>query len=163
MNLAHPESLVFWTIIVFIVTLFLLTKFAWKPILSAVKQREKSINDALTSAEEARKEMANLKADNEKLLAQACAERDEILKEARQIKDRIVSEAKEEAHSEGQKIIAQAKAVIEDQKKAAIVDLKSQVAAISLQIAQKVVKTELSETQRQEQLISSLLKDVTLN
>lgn len=163
MNLTHPESLIFWTIIVFIITLFLLTKYAWKPILNAVKQREKSINDALVSAEEAKKEMANLKADNEKLLNEARAERDEILKEARAIKDRIVTEAKEEAHREGQKIIAQAKTTIENEKKAAIIDLKSQVASLSLEIAQKVVKTELSEKTKQEQLINNLLKEVTLN
>lgn len=156
------EGLPFWSLLIFIILFFLLKKFAWKPILSALEQRENTITDALNAAHEAKKEVANLKADNERLLAQARAERDEILKEARQIKDRIISEAKEEAQKEGQKIITQAKQTIESEKRTAIADLKNQVAILSLQIAEKVVKTELSEKQKQEQLISSLLKDVSL-
>ena len=119
MNLSHPESLLFWNTIIFLILLFLLAKFAWKPIMAAVKQRENSINQALEAAEEAQKQMANLKADNERLLAEARAERDVILKEARDIKDKIVSEAKEEAHREGVKLIQQAQQAIESEKKVA--------------------------------------------
>ena len=117
MNLAHPESLLFWNTLIFLILLFLLGKYAWKPIMGAVKQREESINKALESAEEARAQMANLKADNERLLAEARAERDAMLKEAREIKDKIVAEAKEEAGREGEKLIKQVKQVIESEKK----------------------------------------------
>ena len=157
MDILKPEGLSFWTIIVFVILLFLLTKYAWKPILKAIKEREKSINDALASAEEAKKEMANLKADNEKLLAQARAEQ-----EAREIKDKIVNQAKEEAQLESQKIITQAKISIENEKKTALAELKNQVADISLEIAQKVISKELSSQAKQEELIGNLLNDITL-
>ena len=162
MDILKPEGLSFWTIIVFVILLFLLTKYAWKPILKAIKEREKSINDALASAEEAKKEMANWKADNEKLLAQARAERDAMLKEAREIKDKIVNQAKEEAQLESQKIITQAKISIENEKKTALAELKNQVADISLEIAQKVISKELSSQTKQEELIGNLLNDITL-
>lgn len=124
MNITHPESLIFWSVLIFVILLFLLKKFAWKPILSAVKQREDSINKALDAAEEARKQMANLKADNERLAAEARAERDNMLKEAKELKDKIVAEAKNEAQKEGQKLIEQAKLAIEAEKKSAVAELK---------------------------------------
>lgn len=163
MNLISPESSIFWNSLVFIILLYLLAKFAWKPILSAVKQREESINNALEAADEARKEMANLKADNERLLAEARAERDAMLKEAKELKEKMVSEAKEEAQKEGQKLIEQAKISIENEKKIAVAQLKEQVATLSLEIAQKVIKNELSDTQKQTTLISEYLKGATLN
>lgn len=163
MNLISPESSIFWNSLVFIILLYLLAKFAWKPILSAVKQREESINNALEAADEARKEMANLKADNERLLAEARAERDAMLKEAKELKEKMVSEAKEEAQKEGQKLIEQAKISIENEKKVAVAQLKEQVATLSLEIAQKVIKNELSDTQKQTSLISEYLKGATLN
>lgn len=163
MNLISPESSIFWNSLVFIILLYLLAKFAWKPILSAVKQREESINNALEAADEARKEMANLKADNERLLAEARAERDAMLKEAKELKEKMVSEAKEEAQKEGQKLIEQAKISIENEKKVAVAQLKEQVATLSLEIAQKVIKNELSDTQKQTALISEYLKGATLN
>ena len=126
MNFIHPESLSFWTLIVFVCLLLLLRAFAWKPILKALKEREDSINHALEAADEAKKEMANLKADNEKLLTEARQEREAILKEAREIKERVISQAKEEAHAEGLKIISQAKATIEGEKKMAIAEIKEQ-------------------------------------
>ena len=164
MNLSHPESLLFWNTIIFLILLFLLAKFAWKPIImAAVKQRENSINQALEAAEEAQKQMANLKADNERLLAEARAERDVILKEARDIKDKIVSEAKEEAHREGVKLIQQAQQAIESEKKVALAQLKDQVAALSIEMAQKVMMSELSDEKKQTALINDYLKSVTLN
>lgn len=162
MNLSHPESLLFWNTIIFLILLFLLAKFAWKPIMAAVKQRENSINQALEAAEEAQKQMANLKADNERLLAEARAERD-VIKEARDIKDKIVSEAKEEAHREGVKLIQQAQQAIESEKKVALAQLKDQVAALSIEMAQKVMMSELSDEKKQTALINDYLKSVTLN
>lgn len=162
MNFAHPESLIFWTILLFLISLFLLKKFAWKPILSAIKEREESINEALESAERAKKEMANLKADNEKLLQEARQERDAILKEARQIKEDLISKAKEEAKQEADKIISQTHNLLQDEKKATILELKDYTAKLSLEIAQKVVSTELSSKENQEKLIEKLLNEVKL-
>ncbi|EGD35101.1 MULTISPECIES: F0F1 ATP synthase subunit B [unclassified Capnocytophaga] len=162
MNLVHIESLSFWTIIVFVCLLLLLRAYAWKPILKALKEREQSINNALDAADEAKKEMANLKADNEKLLSEARLERDNMLKEAREIKERIISQAKEEAHNEGAKLIAQAKVSIENEKKIAIAQLKEQVASLSIEIAKKVLTKELASEVKQEQLVESLLNEINL-
>ena len=127
MNLAHPESLLFWNTITFLILLFLLSKYAWKPIMKSVKEREASINSALEAAEEAKKEMQNLKANNERLLADARVERDLMLKEAREMKDKIVAEAKEEAQREGDKLIKQAKDLIDSEKKVALAQLKEAI------------------------------------
>ncbi len=163
MNLAHPESLLFWNTITFLILLFLLSKYAWKPIMKSVKEREASINSALEAAEEAKKEMQNLKANNERLLAEARVERDLMLKEAREMKDKIVAEAKEEAQREGDKLIKQAKQLIDSEKKVALAQLKDQVAALSIEMAQKVMISELVDTKKQTVLINNYLKDVTLN
>jgi len=136
MDLITPElGLVFWTLITFLILLFILKKFAWKPILGAVSDREEGIKDALASAEKARKEMENLHADNERILQEARAERETMLKDARDMKNKIVSEAKEEAQAQAGKIIEQAQAAIESEKKAAMAELKSHVAGLSLDIA----------------------------
>ena len=163
MNLAHPESLLFWNTITFLILLFLLSKYAWKPIMKSVKEREASINSALEAAEEAKKEMQNLKANNERLLAEARVERDLMLKEAREMKDKIVAEAKEEAQREGDKLIKQAKYLIDSEKKVALAQLKDQIAALSIEMAQKIMINELVDTKKQTVLINNYLKDVTLN
>ena len=163
MNLAHPESLLFWNTITFLILLFLLSKYAWKPIMKSVKEREASINSALEAAEEAKKEMQNLKANNERLLAEARVERDLMLKEAREMKDKIVAEAKEEAQREGDKLIKQAKDLIDSEKKVALAQLKDQRAALSIEMAQKIMINELVDTKKQTVLINNYLKDVTLN
>ncbi|MDT0642146.1 F0F1 ATP synthase subunit B [Zunongwangia sp. F363] len=164
MDLITPEfGLFFWQTIVFLVLIFLMAKFAWNPILGAVKNREESINKALSSAEEARKEMQNLKADNEKLLKEARAERDTILKEARQLKERIIADANDEAQERADQIVAQAKESIEMEKRAAMADIKNQVASLSIEIAEKVVRKELSTKEKQHQMIDEMLGDVTLN
>ncbi|MBO1884532.1 F0F1 ATP synthase subunit B [Capnocytophaga sp. Marseille-Q4570] len=163
MNLAHPESLLFWNTITFLILLFLLSKYAWKPIMKSVKEREASINSALEAAEEAKKEMQNLKANNERLLAEARVERDLMLKEAREMKDKIVAEAKEEAQREGDKLIKQAKDLIDSEKKVALAQLKDQIAALSIEMAQKIMINELVDTKKQTVLINNYLKDVTLN
>ena len=163
MNLAHPESLLFWNTITFLILLFLLSKYAWKPIMKSVKEREASINSALEAAEEAKKEMQNLKANNERLLAEARVERDLMLKEAREMKDKIAAEAKEEAQREGDKLIKQAKDLIDSEKKVALAQLKDQIAALSIEMAQKIMINELVDTKKQTVLINNYLKDVTLN
>ena len=163
MQLTSPESLIFWTTIIFIVFFFLLAKFAWKPILGAVKSREESINNALASAEAARLEMQNLTADNERILKEARAERDAMLKEAREMKEQMIAESKNEAQEQGQKLIAQAKLAIENEKNAAMAELKSQVSTLSLSIAEKLLKEELSNKESQTKLVEKMLGDVKLN
>jgi F-type H+-transporting ATPase subunit b len=163
MQLTSPESLIFWTTIIFIVFFILLAKFAWKPILGAVKSREESINNALASAEAARKEMQNLTADNERILQEARMERDALLKEAREMKEQIIAESKKEAQEQGAKMIEQAKNTIEVEKNAAMADLKSQVSSLSLEIAEKLLKDELSNKDSQAKLVEKMLGDVKLN
>jgi F-type H+-transporting ATPase subunit b len=131
--------------------------------LGAVSEREKGIKDALTSAVEARKEMENLQADNERILKAARAEREAMLKDARELKNKMIDDAKQDAKIEANKLITQAQAAIEAEKKAAIADLKSQVAQISISIAEKVVREELSNTEKQEKLVESMLDNATLN
>ena len=164
MNLITPEyGLIFWTGLSFLILLFILRKFAWKPILGAVNTREQSIMDALASAEAAKKEMENLTADNEKLLKEARIERDVMMKEARELKAKMIADAKEEAQVEADKMISNAQAAIESEKKAAIADIKSQVASLSIEIAEKVVKDELSSKDKQLKLVESMLGDAKLN
>lgn len=164
MDLITPEfGLVFWTLITFLVLLFILRKFAWKPILGAVSEREEGIKEALASAEKARQEMENLQADNERILKEARAEREAMLKEARELKNKMIDDAKVEAQQESSKLVAQAQAAIEAEKKAAVADLKSQVAEISISIAETVLKDELSNKTKQEKLVESMLEDTSLN
>ena len=163
MNLTSPESLIFWTTLIFVVFFFLMAKFAWKPILGAVKSREESINNALASAETAKLEMQNLTASNERLLAEARAERDAMMKDAREIKEKMINDAKTEAQVQGEKMIAQAKAAIESEKNAAMAELKNQVSSLSLEIAEKVLKSELSNNEAQTKLVEKMLGDAKLN
>ena len=163
MNFTAPESLIFWTTIIFVVFFMLLRKFAWKPILTAVKGREDSINKALLAAENAKKEMMALKADNQKLLDEARAERDTMIKEATAIKDKMIADAKEEAQVQGAKMIEQAKATIESEKNAAMAEIKTQVSSLSLEIAEKLLKEELTNKEAQTKLVEKLLGDVKLN
>lgn len=156
-------GLFFWQAVVFILLLLLLRKFAWKPILGAVNEREEGIRNALDSAEKARLEMENLQADNQKLLKEARAEREAMLKEAREIKTKMIEDAKDEAKVEANKMVAAAQASIVSEKKAAIAELKSQVAALSIEIAEKVVRKELSNKDKQVELVESMLGETTLN
>ncbi len=164
MELITPEfGLFFWQTIVFLVLMFLMAKFAWKPILNSVRNREQSINDALASAENARKEMQNLKADNDQLLKEARAERDAILKEARELKEKTIADASEEAKAKADKIVADAKRSIELEKQSAMAELKNQVAELSVEIAEKVVRKELSSKDEQHQMIEKMLGEAKLN
>jgi F-type H+-transporting ATPase subunit b len=156
-------GLFFWQLVLFIGLVLLLKKFAWGPILNSVSDREEGIKDALDQAENARKEMQNLNADNERILKEARAERDTLLKEAREMKETIISEAKEEAQIQANKVVEQAQATIQSEKQAAITDLKNQVAELSISIAEKVVRGELSDQKKQTKLVEDLLKEVTIS
>ena len=164
MDLVTPGiGLVFWTAITFILLLIIMRKFAWKPILSAVSEREEFIKNALDAAEEAKKEMQNLQADNDRILKKARAERDVLLKEAIEIKNNIVENAKEESKVEANKIIKRAQATIESEKKAAVAEIKSQVANLSIAIAEKVIKDQLNNKDKQLQLVAEMVGDIKLN
>lgn len=163
MDFTAPESLVFWTTTIFIIFFFLMRKFAWKPILGAVKSREESINNALAAAENAKNEIQNLKSDNEKLLAEARVERDTMMKEAREIKEKMINDAKNEAQAQGLKMIEQAKNAIASEKNAAMAEIKTQVSSLSLEIAEKLLKDQLSNKDSQTKLVEKMLDDVKLN
>ena len=149
--------------IILLILIFLMRKFAWKPILDSLNDREEGIQSALDAAENAKKDLQNLQADNERILNEARAERDTMLKEARELKTSMIAIAKEEAEAEAEKVVKQAQETILAEKKAAVADLKNQVAGISVDIAEKVVKSELADKNKQLELVSSSLKDVTLN
>ncbi|SEC35918.1 ATP synthase F0 subcomplex B subunit [Tenacibaculum sp. MAR_2009_124] len=149
--------------LILVIILFLMIKFAWKPIMSALTEREEGIQNALDAAEAAKKEMQNLQADNDRLLKEARVERDAMLKEAREIKEKIVADAKEDASSEATKLIENAKVSIEQEKQAALAHIKHQVAELSIGIAQTVVKKELASQDDQLKLVEGMLEEVTLN
>ena len=164
MDLFNPSiGLVIWSSIVFLILFFVLAKFGWKPVMAGIKEREQSIEDALNKAELAKQEMARLTAQNEDLMKQARDERDAMLKEAKALKDGIVNEAKGQAQAEGAKLIEKAKIEIENQKKAALAELRGQVSSLSIEIAERVLRNQLSDRQKQEELVTGLLKDVELN
>lgn len=164
MKLVTPDiGLLFWMIVSFGIVLFLLRKFAWKPILASLKAREESISDALNTAKKAKEEMVLLKSDNEKLIQQARAERDTMLKEARDTKDAIIAEAKTKAQADANKIMAGARETINTEKNAAIAELKNQVASMSIEIAEKILRQELSKDEKQKSLMENLMRDISLN
>jgi len=164
MELVTPSiGLVFWSSISFFILMFLLTKFAWKPVTTALKEREESIENALKQADAARAQMQALKNDNERLLNEARAERDRLLKEANEIKDQILAKAKSDAKTEGDKMIAAAKDVIEREKLNAMNALKQQVAVLSVDMAEKVLRNKLDDRAQQEALVNENLKSISLN
>jgi F-type H+-transporting ATPase subunit b len=165
MDLLIPHSgTVIWMLIAFLTIFFLLKKFAWKPILSALKQREDSIENALQAANEAKEEMAKLQVKSEKILSEAKFERDKIIKEAQQLKDTIINDAKQHAGIEGDKIISAAKAAIKSEKEAAINEIKEQAVVLSISIAEKILQERLSgDEAEQMKLINRILKDVKMN
>ena len=164
MDLVIPSiGLIFWTSLVFIILLFLLGKFAWKPILKSVKERETKIETALEASEKAREEMAALKSQNEDLRKEALTERDSLLKEAREMKDKIVAEAKNTAKEEGERIIESAREAIKNEKLAAVTELKNQVAVLSIEIAEKIVREKLSTDEKQKTLVDGLVEEINLN
>lgn len=164
MDLITPAfGLVFWSIITFFFLLIILKKFAWKPILGAISEREEGIKNALESADSARKEMENLKADNERILNEARAEREAMLKDARDIRTKMIDEAKEEANSTASHMISQAQEAIATEKRVAMAELKSHVANLSIEIAEKVVRAELANSDKQMALVESMLGEAKLN
>ena len=156
-------GLFFWQSLLFIALILLLKKFAWGPILTAVEEREDGIKDALEAAEKAKAEMQALNTDNERILAEARIERDALLKEAREIKDGIVSDAKELANTEADKILTNAKDQINNEKMKAMTELKNTVATLSIDIAEKVLRSELTDKKKQEDLVANTLKETELN
>jgi F-type H+-transporting ATPase subunit b len=156
-------GLFFMQAIILLILIVLMRKFAWKPILDSLQSREEGIQSALDAAEDAKKEMQNLNADNEKLLKEARAEREVMLKEAREMKDQIVATAKEEAQTIADDMVVQAKATITSEKQAAMLELKNTVSGLALEIAEKVVKQELSNKDKQLELVEKSLAEVTLN
>ncbi|MFD2598533.1 F0F1 ATP synthase subunit B [Sphingobacterium corticis] len=156
-------GLFFWQLIILIIVIVILGKFAWTPIVNALEERENGIADALASAEKAKLEMARLTNENEQLLKEAREERDLILKEAKELKDKIVSEAKQHAQTEGARLIEDAKREIEEQKLRALAEVKSEVSSLSLDIARVVLTKEFEDKSKQESLVADLLKDVKLS
>tara|TARA_B100000683_G_scaffold190386_1_gene183490 strand:+ start:248 stop:748 length:501 start_codon:yes stop_codon:yes gene_type:complete len=152
-----------WQTLLFVILVFFLRKYAWKPILNAVEEREEGIKNALDSAEKAKEEMENLNVDNERILAEARLERDNLLKEAREMKNNIINEAKDQANTEADKILTSAKEQINNEKMKAITELKNSVADLSIDMATMVLKSELKDANKQKELVSEALKEAELN
>jgi F-type H+-transporting ATPase subunit b len=164
MDLLIPgEGLIIWQLIIFVLLFLLLSQLAWKPIISSLKERERSIQDALDTAEKARLEMSQLRSDNEKLLKEAREERDRILREAREVSNRLKDDAQIEAKKTADKIIEDAKAAINIEKQAALKEVKIQVAMFSLDVAEKLMKKNLSSDKAQKELVESYVKDLKTN
>lgn len=164
MELLTPGvGLIFWQTVVFVLLLIILSKLAWKPIVNSLKEREMSIQEALDTAEKARHEMSQLKADNEKLLAEAREERDRIMREAREVASKMREDAQEDARKAADKIVEDARAAINIEKQAALKDVKIQVAAFSLEIAEKLMRKNLADDKSQRELVESYVKDLKVN
>src|SRR6185436_4945034 len=164
MDLLKPNfGLLIWTLLAFIIVLFILGKFAWPAIVKGLKQREQSIADSLSTAEKIKAEMAMMKSENEVLLAKAREERAQMMKEAREIKDKIISEAKEQDKLDANKIILEAQAAINTQKMAALTEVKNQVGKLVIEVSEKVLRRELGNKDAQEAHIKGLVDEVKLN
>jgi len=164
MDLIIPSGgLIFWQLLGFLALLFILIKFAWKPMLASLAERESSIEEALQSAEKARNEMSNLKSENEKLLQEARKERDVILKKAHEASAKMIKDAKTEASKQGAQLIANAKAVIETEKKAALSEVKKQVALLTLEVTEKLLRKQLADDKAQAALVDQFIKDLKIN
>lgn len=164
MDLVTPGiGMIFWTTLFFLILLFILGKFAWPAILGAVHARNESIRKALESAEKARQEMAQLQSDNQKILAEARAERDAMMKEARDVKDRILADAKEKAAEEASRLVKNARIAIQNEKASALTEMKQQIALLSIDIAEKVLKSKLGDDKEQKDLVTKLIDDIDLN
>ena len=164
MELVTPSiGLLFWSALAFFILLFVLGKFAWKPITQALKEREDSIDEALKSAEVARLQLESLKTDNQRLLNEARVERDKLLKEANEIKDQILAKAKSDAKSEGDKMISAAKEAIEMEKVNAMNQLKTQVANLTVDLAEKILRKKMEDRSQQEVFVNDSLKNITVN
>ena len=161
--LTPGSGLIIWQTIIFLLLILLLRKLAWEPITSALKEREENIAGALEAAEEAKKEMTSLKADNEKLLAETRQERDTMLKEAMATAHKIKEEAREETSKISAKMLEDAKATIENEKRAALADVKTRVAMLSLEITEQLIRKQFGDSKAQKALVNELVKDLNLN
>ncbi len=160
MSLLTPNpGLIFWMLVVFLTLVFILAKYAWGPIINGLKERENDIQSALDLAQKTRQDMARLKSDNEKLILEANAARDRILKDAREAGERLVENAKAKATSEGNRLLENAKEAIRNEQIAAIAQIKKEVASLSIDIAEKVLRRELDDKSAQEKLVADLIKD----
>lgn len=164
MDLVTPGiGMIFWSTLFFLVLLFILGKFAWPAILSAVKARNESIRQALDAANKAKEEMAQLQADNEKILAEAKAERDALLREAKDVKDKLIADAKEKAGEEAKKLVQNAREAIRTEKAAALNEMKEQMANLSVDIAEQILRAKLGESKAQKELVDKLINEADLN
>ena len=164
MDLVTPDvGLLFWTFCSFVILYFLLKKFAWKPILGSVNDREASIREALLAAENAKKEMENLKSDNEKILKEAKIERENMLKDAREIKTKLIADAENQAKEQASKLIESAQLAIQNEKNSAMSELKQTVVELSVGIAEKVISSELEDKNKQLKVVENMLNDASLN
>ncbi|MGN6567015.1 MAG: F0F1 ATP synthase subunit B [Flavipsychrobacter sp.] len=164
MELLTPElGLFFWTLIAFLIVVFVLRKFAWKPIISSLDEREKGIADAISTADNLKKEMGQMKAENERIMAEAREERAQMLKEAKEMKDRIVNEAKDQAKTEANKIIADAQQQIQQQKMAALTEVKNEIGALAVEVAEKILRKNLATAEAQDSYVNMLAEDIKLN
>lgn len=164
MDLVTPGiGMIFWSTLFFLVLLFILGKFAWPAILAAIKARNESIRQALDAANKAKEEMAQLQADNEKILAEAKAERYALLQEAKEVKDKMIADAKEKATEEAKKLVQNAREAIRTEKAAALNDMKEQMAHLSVDIAEKILKVKLANDKAQKELVDKLINEADLN
>ena len=155
--------MIFWSTLFFLVLLFILGKFAWPAILTAVKARNESIRHALDAAEKAKKEMAQLQASNELILAEAKAERDALMKEAKEVKEKLIADAKEQASAEAKKMVQNAREAIQSEKTAALNEMKDQIVVLSVEIAEKILRSKLGESKAQKNLVDKLINEADLN
>ena len=164
MDLLTPDvGLLFWQVVVFLAIFFILSRFAWKPITASLKEREQNIQSALDLAEKTRQEMAKLQSDNQKLLAEARAERDAILRGAKDTADKMVAESRDKAAAEGQRILEQAREAMQNERQALVAQMKKEIVTISLDIAEKVLRKELTDKTSQEKLVQDLVATSRLN
>ena len=164
MKLITPDiGLLFWMLLMFGIVLFILTKFAWKPILKALKDREQSIDEALKLADKAREEMEKLQAVNEKIILEGRAERDAILKDAKNVRQTMIDDARQEASKETQRLLEAARSAIKGEKEAAIDEIREKIAELSLDIAEKILREKLADSKEQKDLIDRLIREIKLN
>ncbi|MCE1167617.1 MAG: F0F1 ATP synthase subunit B [Sphingobacteriia bacterium] len=164
MELVSPGiGLIFWMVVSFSILLFVLTRFAWKPIMKMIKERETSIDEALKAASKARQEMEGLQADHQKLIDEAKEERDGILKEARKLREKMLDDSREKALVEYNRMLDQAREAIENEKKAAITELRNEVATLSIEIAEKLMRQKMSEAEKQDSFVRKLIDEVKIN
>lgn len=164
MELLTPElGLFIWTLVAFLIVLFVLRKFAWKPILNSLGEREKGIADSIATADNLKKEMSQMKAENEIVMAQAREERTQMLKEAKEMKDRIVNEAKDQAKAEANKIIIDAQQQIQQQKMAALTEVKNEIGTLAVEVAEKILRKSLATAEAQDSYVNMLAEDIKLN